>query len=178
MSQPSTASRPSTANNPSFTSGVDFNLGAPPPGRNRAGSNSTRNSHGRAPSHASKKSVDDMARQKDPKDKDRKAMLSRALQKAHTAVLLDNAQNYEGAIEAYSDACDLLQQVLVRSTADEERRKLEQIVSIFHSISLAHANLSRYSVRHISTVYMSCINSTHPYLNRKRNPPNPSLPGL
>ena len=58
-----------------------------------------------------------------------KAMLSRALQKANHAVLLDNAQNYEGAVEAYSDACNLLEQVMIRSTGEADRRKLETIVS-------------------------------------------------
>lgn len=58
-----------------------------------------------------------------------KAMLSKALQKANTAVLLDNAQNFDGAMEAYSEACALLQQVMVRSSGDEDRRKLEAIVS-------------------------------------------------
>lgn len=57
-----------------------------------------------------------------------KTMLSRALQKANTAVLLDNAQNYEGAMEAYSDACQLLQQVMNGSTGDEDKQKLEAIV--------------------------------------------------
>lgn len=56
-------------------------------------------------------------------------MLSRALQKANTAVLLDNAQNFEGATEAYEDACKLLQQVMIRSSAEEDRRKLDAIVS-------------------------------------------------
>jgi hypothetical protein len=62
-------------------------------------------------------------------DRDRKSILDRALQKAHTAVVLDNNNNVEGAIEAYTDACDLLHQVLMRSTVPEERGKLEQIVS-------------------------------------------------
>lgn len=57
-------------------------------------------------------------------------MLSRALQKANTAVLLDNAQNFEGAMEAYSDACKLLQQVMIRSSGEEDRRKLDSIVSV------------------------------------------------
>ncbi|KAM5360820.1 hypothetical protein ACJZ2D_013508 [Fusarium nematophilum] len=56
-----------------------------------------------------------------------KAMLSRALQKANTAVQLDNAQNFEGAREAYAEACDLLQQVLQKTTAEEDKRKLEAI---------------------------------------------------
>jgi hypothetical protein len=55
-------------------------------------------------------------------------MLSQALHKANTAVLLDNAQNFEGAIDAYSEACSLLQQVMLRSTGDEDKRKLEAIV--------------------------------------------------
>ncbi|TKA23171.1 hypothetical protein B0A50_07201 [Salinomyces thailandicus] len=61
------------------------------------------------------------------REKDKKAMLSKALQKANTAVLLDNAQNFEGALDAYSDACRLLQQVMDLSSADEDKRKLEAI---------------------------------------------------
>lgn len=57
------------------------------------------------------------------------AMLSKALQKANHAVLLDNAQNFEGAMEAYADACDLLYQVMSRSSTDEDRGKLENVVS-------------------------------------------------
>ncbi|QDS71595.1 hypothetical protein FKW77_006317 [Venturia effusa] len=75
----------------------------------------------------------DAVRQKDRREQDKKTMLSKALQKAHTAVLLDNAQNFEGAIEAYSDACKLLQQVLLRSTGEEDRRKLDAIVSGYPS---------------------------------------------
>ncbi|EPS29096.1 hypothetical protein PDE_04045 [Penicillium oxalicum 114-2] len=57
-----------------------------------------------------------------------KAMLSKALQKANTAVLLDNAANFEGAMEAYTDACQLLQLVMLRSNGgDEERIKLQEI---------------------------------------------------
>ncbi|CAK7226112.1 hypothetical protein SCUCBS95973_006089 [Sporothrix curviconia] len=56
-----------------------------------------------------------------------KAMLSRALQKANTAVQLDNAGNIEGAREAYAEACGLLQQVLLKTPGEEDRRKLEAI---------------------------------------------------
>ena len=56
-------------------------------------------------------------------------MLSKALAKANTAVQLDNAQNYEGARESYIEACELLQQVLARTTGEEDRNKLEAIVS-------------------------------------------------
>lgn len=55
-------------------------------------------------------------------------MLSNALQKANTAVHLDNAQNFEGARDAYAEACDLLHQVLQRTSADEDKRKLDAIV--------------------------------------------------
>lgn len=57
-----------------------------------------------------------------------KAMLSRALQKANTAVQLDNAGNIEGAREAYGEACGLLQQVLLKTPGEEDKRKLEAIV--------------------------------------------------
>ena len=70
-------------------------------------------------------------RTRERREKDKKTMLSRALQKANTAVLLDNAQNFEGAMEAYEDACKLLQQVMIRSSQEEDRRKLDAIVS-FH----------------------------------------------
>ncbi|KAJ5888810.1 hypothetical protein N7495_008851 [Penicillium taxi] len=57
-----------------------------------------------------------------------KTMLSKALQKANTAVLLDNAANFEGAMEAYTDACQLLQLVMLRSNGgDEEKLKLQEI---------------------------------------------------
>ena len=59
-----------------------------------------------------------------------KAMLSKALAKANTAVQLDNAQNYEGARKSYIEACELLHQVLARTTGDEDRKKLEAIVSL------------------------------------------------
>lgn len=59
-----------------------------------------------------------------------KVMLSKALQKANTAVLLDNAANFEGAMEAYNDACQLLQLVMDRSDGGEdEKLKLQEIVS-------------------------------------------------
>ncbi|KAH6617393.1 hypothetical protein F5144DRAFT_596421 [Chaetomium tenue] len=57
-----------------------------------------------------------------------KAMLSKALQKANTAVQLDNAQNLEGARRAYAEACTVLQQVLLRTSGEEDRRKLEAIL--------------------------------------------------
>ncbi|KAF1988814.1 hypothetical protein K402DRAFT_411334 [Aulographum hederae CBS 113979] len=64
---------------------------------------------------------------REKREKDKKAMLSRALQKANTAVVLDNAQNFEGAIEAYTDACHLLKQVMLRTSGDDDRRKLDAI---------------------------------------------------
>ncbi|KAL4889121.1 hypothetical protein BDV59DRAFT_205541 [Aspergillus ambiguus] len=62
------------------------------------------------------------------KSHSQKAMLSKALQKANTAVLLDNAANFEGAMEAYNDACQLLQLVMLRSSGGEdEKLKLQEI---------------------------------------------------
>ena len=67
------------------------------------------------------------SRIKEKGEKDKKSMLSKALQKANTAVLLDNAQNFEGALDAYGDACKLLQQVMDRSSGEEDQRKLAAI---------------------------------------------------
>lgn len=64
-----------------------------------------------------------------------KVMLSKALQKANTAVLLDNAANFEGAMEAYTEACQLLQLVMLRSNGgDEEKLKLQEIVGLAFTI--------------------------------------------
>lgn len=74
------------------------------------------------------KSSRDLGKHRAQKNPSQKAMLSRALQKANTAVQLDNAQNFEGARESYAEACDLLQQVLDKTSGDEDKRKLETIV--------------------------------------------------
>ena len=58
-----------------------------------------------------------------------KTMLSQALSRANSAVQLDNAQDFRGAIEAYEDACQLLHQVMLRSSGNEDRSKLQTIVS-------------------------------------------------
>lgn len=78
------------------------------------------------PEHRSRRDGD-YRRTRERTEKDKKAMLSKALQKANTAVLLDNAQNYEGALEAYGDACDLLGQVMHRTSGDDDKRKLDAI---------------------------------------------------
>ncbi|KAK4126788.1 hypothetical protein N657DRAFT_588441 [Parathielavia appendiculata] len=69
----------------------------------------------------------DRERERQSKPPSQKAMLSKALQKANTAVQLDNAQNFEGARRAYAEACAVLQQVLLRTSGEEDRRKLEAI---------------------------------------------------
>lgn len=87
--------------------------------------------HQRSRSQGLKSSTDSASspRSRDRKQPSQKAMLSKALQKANTAVQLDNAQNFEGARLAYYDACDLLQQVLDRTPGDDDKKKLEAIVS-------------------------------------------------
>ena len=69
-----------------------------------------------------------------------KAMLSKALQKANHAVVLDNAQNFEGAMDAYGDACDLLKQVMLRSSGDEDKKKLDAIVCSYRYCSQTATN--------------------------------------
>jgi hypothetical protein len=94
---------------------------------------STSKDHHRSESNTSARLEDNAQgtppRSREKRERDKKTMLSRALQKANTAVLLDNAQNFEGAMEAYEDACKLLQQVMIRSSQEEDRRKLDAIVS-------------------------------------------------
>ncbi|KAG9190282.1 translation factor GUF1, mitochondrial [Alternaria panax] len=97
----------------------------------RAHARSPSRDHLRSESNASARLDDGQQgtppRTRERREKDKKTMLSRALQKANTAVLLDNAQNFEGAMEAYEDACKLLQQVMIRSSQEEDRRKLDAI---------------------------------------------------
>lgn len=58
-------------------------------------------------------------------------MLSRALQRANAAILLDNAQNYEAAADAYDDACELLQVVIDRSSDPDDKKKLDNIKTTY-----------------------------------------------
>ena len=71
----------------------------------------------------------DRQRLRKQKSPTQKTMLSQALEKANMAVQLDNAQNFEGAIDAYEEACRLLHEVMLRSSGDDDRKKLEAIVS-------------------------------------------------
>lgn len=96
----------------------------------------------------SSKGSGDVDKNKAAKPPSQKAMLSRALQKANTAVQLDNAQNLEGARQAYSEACELLQQVLRRTSTEEDKRKLEAIVSL-HAEDLRHVTKTYHSAPNI-----------------------------
>ena len=58
-----------------------------------------------------------------------KTLLSQALAKANDAVLLDNAQEFEEAVDAYEEACKLLRQVMQRSSGEDDKKKLQAIVS-------------------------------------------------
>ncbi|KAK5138083.1 hypothetical protein LTR08_005881 [Meristemomyces frigidus] len=86
-----------------------------------------KDAHGSRPSTAGEGSGHRRTRTREGRERDKKATLSKALQKANTAVVLDNAQNFEGALEAYSDACRLLQHVMDRSSTADDKRKLESI---------------------------------------------------
>ncbi|CAI6340021.1 unnamed protein product [Periconia digitata] len=93
------------------------------------------------------------------RENEKNEILSRALQKANTAVLLDNAENFQGAIEAYSDSCELLQQVSFKSNVDADKKKVEsirltylnRIEELKHSQSSnlddANPNSTKYSIK-------------------------------
>lgn len=80
---------------------------------------SLRSEHGKKSSH-----------QRSPLQKN---MLSEALRKANEAVLQDNAQNIQGAIEAYVEACDILEKVMLKSHDNEDRKKLSAIRATYSS---------------------------------------------
>ncbi|KAI0148822.1 hypothetical protein GGR57DRAFT_230298 [Xylariaceae sp. FL1272] len=87
---------------------------------------SERKGHSR--DRSTNKGSGDSTRAKERSNKpSQKAMLSKALSKANTAVQLDNNQNYTAARDSYVEACELLQHVLARTGGDEDRKKLEAI---------------------------------------------------
>ena len=90
-----------------------------------------------------------------------KAMLSKALQKAHHAVTLDQHSNFEGAMHAYQDACALLQKVMIRSSGIEDRQKLDAVVSygrlFMKAESLANIRRSAIHMKHVSLSYGALI---------------------
>ena len=58
-------------------------------------------------------------------------MLSVALQKAQSAVLLDQKSDVNGAIDAYAQACALLDEVLKRITGESEKENLKRIYNAY-----------------------------------------------
>lgn len=102
------------------------------PSEGRSHSSSRHPSHHRQTSSIEEASSADPSQRRtksrgDRRDKDKKTMLSKALEKANTAVLLDNAMNYEGALDAYQDACRLLEFVMDRTSGYDDKRKLDAI---------------------------------------------------
>ncbi|KAG5978876.1 hypothetical protein E4U55_005816 [Claviceps digitariae] len=89
--------------------------------------------HNHSRRRSSRGSTDFANKSRGTKPPSQKVMLSRALQMANTAVQLDNAQNFEGARRSYVEACDLLRQVLLKTTADEDRKKLDAIRRTYDS---------------------------------------------
>ena len=55
--------------------------------------------------------------------------LSQAVKFANTAILLDNAQDFEAAAIAYQEACRLLHHVILLLSNSESYRKIQVIVS-------------------------------------------------
>jgi len=53
--------------------------------------------------------------------------LSKALQKANIAVIRDNNHDYPGAIDSYTEACNILRQMNDKVADSEDRRRLESI---------------------------------------------------
>jgi hypothetical protein len=123
-SSPSRAGYPREYANQSGFGPRDLNL-SPRPGHSRqVNQGSSDNEHG-STSMAGAYGGGYGRKRKTPSQK---AMLAKALEKANHAVVLDNAQNFEGAMTAYTEACSLLEQVMIRSSGDEDKHKLETIV--------------------------------------------------
>ncbi|KFY46281.1 hypothetical protein V495_02573 [Pseudogymnoascus sp. VKM F-4514 (FW-929)] len=134
---------------PSLPPGHTKSSGSPVQKQRQGRDRSRSRGHSRNRSHATKGSSGTLSSEKNKDRSSRqpsqKAMLSKALQKANTAVVLDNAMNFEGAMQAYSEACDLLQQVMMRSSGDEDRRKLEAIRNTYTSRITELVKLAPYN---------------------------------
>lgn len=94
------------------------------------GSSDILSQHSNSPSHASKNSTDEELRGLGKKLPSKTTILSEALRNAKIATDCDNSQNFEGAVLAYSGACRLLHHILLGSWSEEERTKLQAIVSL------------------------------------------------
>lgn len=70
--------------------------------------------------------------------KKQRAMLSLAVKRANAAVLLDQHNNVEGAMEAYVDVCNLLQQAIARRALESDRNQLQSIVSSILRLRIFH----------------------------------------
>ncbi|KAL2265070.1 hypothetical protein VTJ83DRAFT_7580 [Remersonia thermophila] len=84
-------------------------------------------SEGAASNRSSRDRSRDGDRRRQGRGSSQRGILARALETARTAVRLDNAGNPEGARRAYAEACAVLQQVLLRTSFEEDRRRLEDI---------------------------------------------------
>ncbi|OBT56431.1 hypothetical protein VE04_03105 [Pseudogymnoascus sp. 24MN13] len=134
---------------PSLPPGHSKSSGSPVQKPRQGRDRSRSRGHSRNRSHATKGSSGTLSSEnnegRSSRQPSQKAMLSKALQKANTAVVLDNAMNFEGAMQAYSEACDLLQQVMMRSSGDEDRRKLEAIRNTYTSRITELVKLAPYN---------------------------------
>ncbi|MCJ1434820.1 hypothetical protein MMC27_004190 [Xylographa pallens] len=115
-------------------------------------------------------SQDDKRRRR--KTPSQKTMLSKALQKANHAVLLDHAQNFEGAVAAYDDACDLLQQVMIRSSGEDDRRKLEAIRNTYMN-RVAELQSSELEMFHLNDKALPDVPMRHSNSTRSQDPFSP-----
>lgn len=62
-----------------------------------------------------------------------KALLTKALLEAQSAVQLDNAYDIPAALDAYRRAVNLLSKVMDTSSSADEQERLRTIVSVFHT---------------------------------------------
>jgi hypothetical protein len=64
-------------------------------------------------------------------DRTNNKMLSKALMKAHTAVHLDNAHEFESAIRSYRKVCEILDQIRGRVAGEAGQGKLNAISTTY-----------------------------------------------
>ena len=86
--------------------------------------------HTRQKSSASNNNNDDNNDDEMDEETKKKTQIEKALEKANAAVLIDSANNFQGAVKFYEEAVTLIQDVLLADPFRTDRLRLQNIVSM------------------------------------------------
>lgn len=117
--RPVSSSASTPRHNPPATSKIHLRSYSPPSTTSKVDHQPTKTSL--APLSVSRSHSRSRTRSKS-RGRERKGMLSSALEKANLAVELDKESNFDAAVRAYAEACDLLDRAIVRGGSETSER--------------------------------------------------------